>query len=162
MTRSRLIAGGAFAAAALAFVGAWEGRSLVAYLDTGGVATICNGSTAGVRLGQIATPAQCDAMFMADLVRHEAMMRKCLRFPDALPDDTYLSLLSFTFNVGGGAACGSSVFRYANAGDLKTACNRLSLWNKDNGKVVRGLTNRRELGLQGLKSEKQLCLEGLK
>lgn len=155
VNKSRLIGGGALALAALAFVGAWEGRSLRAYLDGGGVPTICNGSTAGVRLGQVATPAECDAMFMADMVRHETMMRKCLRAPDALPDKTYIAFLSFTYNVGGGAACGSSVFRLANAGDLRGACNRLPLWNKDNGRVVRGLTNRRA-------SERAICLEGAK
>ncbi|HHP7177414.1 TPA: glycoside hydrolase family protein, partial [Pseudomonas aeruginosa] len=49
-------------AIASALVAAHEGRSLVAYVDPVGIPTICEGITAGVRLGDRATPQQCDAL----------------------------------------------------------------------------------------------------
>lgn len=153
--RGRLAAGGAVLAAAVAFVGGWEGLRLSAYLDTGAVPTICYGTTRGVRMGQTATKAECDAMFTADLVRHEAGLRACLKSPDALPDKTYIAFLSWTYNVGVGAACSSTALRLVNAGDVRGGCHQLPRWNKDNGRVIRGLTSRRA-------AERDLCLEGLK
>lgn len=151
----RLAIGGAVLAAAIAFVGNWEGLSLAAYHDTGQVPTICYGSTRGVKIGQSATVAECDAMFTRDLMLHEVGMRACMKQPDALPDDTYVAILSFTYNVGVGAACRSTLMRHVNRGDLRAACDQLPRWNKDNGRVIRGLTNRRA-------SERALCLAGLK
>lgn len=153
--KTRLKVGGALLAVALGFVGAWEGRSLTAYRDTGGVPTICYGSTRGVKMGQRATVAECDAMFQADLIRHETAMRGCLKAPDALSDKTYVAVLDFTYNVGGGQACSSTLFRKLNAGDVRGACDQLPRWVRDNGRVIQGLVNRRV-------SERALCLEGLK
>lgn len=113
------------------------------------------GTTRGVRMGQTATKAECDAMFTADLVRHEAGLRACLKSPDALPDKTYIAFLSWTYNVGVGAACSSTALRLVNAGDVRGGCHQLPRWNKDNGRVIRGLTSRRA-------AERDLCLEGLK
>lgn len=144
----------AVAALAAAFIGGWEGISYVAYLDGGGVPTICRGHTRGVTLGMRASPAECDALFLADIAEHEVGMARCLRNPDALSDQTYVAFLSFTFNVGVQAACGSTAFRLINAGDVRGACQQLPRWNKDGGKVIWGLTRRRA-------AERDLCLEGL-
>ena len=45
--------------------------------------------------------------------------------------------------------------RRAMAGDLPGACDALLMWNKAGGKVVKGLTKRRE-------AERALCLDGLR
>jgi lysozyme len=150
----RLKAGGVLLALALGFVGVLEGRSLTAYLDTGGVATICNGSTRGVKLGQSVLASECDAMFTADLIRHESAMLACLKRPQDLPDETYIAVLSFVYNVGGGQACASTLFRKLNAGDLRGACDQLPRWVRDNGRVIAGLVNRRV-------AERDLCRSGL-
>lgn len=150
----RLKAGGAALVLALGFIGAWEGRSLTAYRDTGGVPTICYGSTRGVKIGQRATAAECDSMFAADLIRHETDMRACLKHPDDLTDPTYVAILSYTYNVGGGAACASTLYAKLNAGDVRGACDQLPRWVRDNGRVIPGLVNRRV-------SERDLCLSGL-
>lgn len=152
---NRLKQGGILLALALGFIGVLEGNSLTAYLDTGGVPTICAGSTRGVKMGQTATAAECDAMFTADLISHETAMRACLKRPDALPNETYLAVLSFTYNVGGKQACSSTLFRKLNAGDLRGACDQLPRWVRDNGRVIKGLVNRRV-------AERDLCLSGLK
>ncbi len=151
---TRLKIGGGLLAASLAFIGAWEGRSLTAYLDPVDIPTICFGSTRGVELGDTATAAECAVMFTDDLKRHEVALRTCLSYPDALPDGVYTALLSWAYNVGTGAACGSTLVRYANAGQLEAACNQLPRWNKAGGRVLRGLVNRRA-------AEQVLCLSGL-
>lgn len=151
---TRLGKGGALLAVAVALVGGFEGLRLSAYLDGGDVPTICYGSTRGVRLGDVETKAGCDARFVADLVEHETGMRACLKRPDALPDPVYLAALSFTYNVGTGAACASTLFRHLNAGQLRAACDQLPRWVRDNGRVIQGLVNRRV-------SERALCLSGV-
>lgn len=154
MIAPRLKTSGALLAAALALVGGYEGLSLVAYRDGGGVPTICRGSTEGVRMGDVASEAECNARFARDLLRHEAAMAACIKRPGDVPEKAYLAFLSFTYNVGGGAFCGSTLARKLNAGDLAGACNELPRWNRDNGRVVRGLTKRRI-------SERALCMEAL-
>lgn len=159
MKRSRLVAGGTGAAAALGmlaigFVGNWEGLRLYAYQDVVGVWTACYGETKGVRPGMKFTKEQCDVMFIDSLAEHEAGMRRCLKAPDSLPDKTYVAFVSATYNIGVGGFCGSSMARRANAGDLRGACEALMLWTKAGGRVVQGLVNRR-------KAERKLCLEGL-
>lgn len=158
-TRSRLAIGGAATALGLAtiqFTGPLEGLRLHAYQDVVGVWTACHGETAGIKPGQKFTREQCDSMFIASLTKHEAGMRACLKAPDAIPDRTYVSFVSFTYNVGVGGFCGSSVARRANAGNLSGACDAMLAWNKGGKplRVIQGLVNRR-------KAERALCLQGL-
>ncbi len=154
MKGGRVAAGGLFLAGAMTLIGAYEGYSAKAYLDTGGVPTICYGATRGVRMGQTASVAECSAIFTRDLIEHETGMRACMKRPDAIPDKTYMAVLSFTYNVGVGASCKSTLMQLVNAGQLEAACNQLPRWVNDNGKVIRGLVNRRV-------TERKLCLEGL-
>jgi lysozyme len=158
MKRTRLIGAGgaitALGALTIGVVGQWEGLRLHAYQDVVGVWTACYGETKGIRPGMKFTQAQCDTMFIGSLAEHEAGMRKCLAAPDALPEKTYVSFVSVTYNIGVGGFCGSSMARHANAGDLVGACDALLRWNKAGGTVVKGLVNRR-------KAERELCLEGV-
>ena len=153
--KSRLKRGSYALALVLACTGAWEGTRYTAYLDTGGVPTICTGSTRGVKLGDRATKAECDAMFTADLIRHETGMLACMKYPQDLSDKTYVAILDFTFNVGVGAACKSTLMRKLNAGDVAGACNEMPRWVRDNGRIIKGLVNRRA-------SSRAMCFEGLK
>jgi len=154
-SKSRMRAGAAALALSLAFTGAWEGTRYVAYLDTGGVPTICTGSTRGVKMGDRATKAECDAMFTADLIRHETGMLSCMKNPQALSDKTYVAMLDWAYNVGIGAACKSTLMRKLNAGDIVGACNEMSRWIRDNGRIIKGLVNRRA-------SSRAMCFEGLR
>lgn len=148
------IAGAALAVmvAAAAIVQPWEGRELHAYYDIVGVLTICDGDTHDVRPGQVATPAECDQRLYTQLSAFKARLDKCLTA--ALPTKTAAAILSWTYNVGTGAACGSTLVKLANTGNLRAACDQLLRWNRAGGRVVQGLTNRRE-------AERRLCLEGL-
>lgn len=151
--RSKGLIAGSVALLALATttVTQFEGRELRAYQDIVGVWTICDGETKGVRPDDVATPAQCDSMLAKNLGEYEAGLDRCLVYP--VPGKAKVAFLSWAYNVGLGAACGSTLVRKANAGDLTGACLELSKWNRAGGKVVKGLTSRRE-------AEKALCLEG--
>jgi GH24 family phage-related lysozyme (muramidase) len=148
------IAGASAAAIALAmaFIQPWEGRELRAYQDIVGVWTICDGETKGVRAGDVATPAQCDAMLAKSVRQYAAGLDACV--VPQLPVKVEAALISWTYNVGVGAACGSTLVRKLNAGDLVGACDQLLRWDRAGGRQVRGLTNRRI-------AERKLCLEGI-
>lgn len=149
------IAAGAVTAvilAAAAVVQPWEGRELRAYRDIVGVWTICDGDTHGVKPGQVATNAECDHRLYSRLTEFDERLRQCLTV--ALPIKVEAAFLSWAYNVGTGAACGSTLVKLANTGNLRAACDQLPRWNRAGGREVRGLTNRRA-------AERELCLEGL-
>lgn len=152
VAKGSVVAGGV-AAAVAGFVSMKEGRSLTAYRDIVGVVTICDGDTTNVKMGQRATHAECDARLIEQLRIHERGMDKCLKVD--LPFETKKALLSFTYNVGVGAFCKSTLLIKVNIGDTRGACDELLKWNRAGGRVVRGLTIRRE-------EERKMCLEGLK
>lgn len=139
-------------AAAVGLVAAWEGRSLVAYVDPVGIPTICEGYTHGVRLGDVATPAQCDALTKQEVVKALAVVDRSVS--QTLPDGIRVALASFVYNVGPGAYGGSTLLRKLRAGDLVGGCNQLPRWVYAGGKKLRGLERRRE-------AERQICLSDL-
>ena len=94
-------------------------------------------------------------MLGAGLKDFEKGMRRCLKSPDKIPDKTYVAFLSFSYNVGIGAFCRSTLVRKANSGDLRGACKELLKWVNAGGKRIRGLVNRR-------KDELRICLSGLR
>ncbi|MGZ9568256.1 lysozyme [Alcaligenes nematophilus] len=140
-------------AAAIGLVAAWEGRSLVAYVDPVGVPTICDGYTHGVKLGDVATPERCDALAEQEVRRALAVVDGST--PGQLPDGVRVALASFVYNVGPGAYGGSTLLRKLRAGDLSGACNQLPRWVYAGGKKLRGLERRRE-------AERQICLSSLR
>jgi lysozyme len=160
MSKSRLIIAGTGAATALGLmaivvVGGHEGLVLKSYRDVVGVWTACYGETKDIRPGMKFTKERCDEMLLNDgLARHEQGMRGCLNAPDQIPDKTYVAMVSFTYNVGIGAFCKSTVARRLNNLDYRGACDALLAWNKAGGRVIKGLTIRR-------KAERKLCMEGL-
>ncbi|MEZ2220779.1 lysozyme [Rhizobium sp. RCC_161_2] len=164
--KSRYLAGAAGAvllAAATAYTGSWEGNSYTAYLDSGGVPTICKGHTGPeVHLGMKATPAECDAMLRADILAHERRMLACAPELQTVSDKTYIAINDWAFNVGTGAACESTLIKVKlRKGDIRGACEQLSRWVFVKGEVIKGLTNRRVTGTPGRVSERALCLAGL-
>lgn len=145
------IAGGVIAAA-VSLVATYEGRSLVAYLDPVSIPTICEGYTHGVKIGDVATPEQCDELTRQEVVKALAVVDRSVSRP--LPDGVRVALTSFVYNVGPGAYGGSTLLRMLKAGDTRAACNQLPRWVYAGGKKLRGLARRRE-------AERRICLSGL-
>lgn len=151
------IASAAILAAAVPGVSYWEGRSLRAYRDIVGVWTICEGVTSGVKPGDTATNEQCDAMLTRELRAHAEGLSRCIsdQVEKQIPVQTGAALVSWTYNVGVGAACRSTLVRKLNAASWGSVCSELSRWNRAGGRVVRGLTKRRA-------AERKDCEAGLR
>lgn len=144
------VAAGVVAVAAVV-VGWYEGRSLVAYADPVGIPTICEGYTHGVKLGDVATPEQCDALTQKEIVRALAVVDSSVS--DPLPDPVRIALASFVYNVGAGAYSGSTLLSLLRAGDIAGACRQLPRWIYAGGKKLAGLVKRRA-------TEMEICLSG--
>lgn len=136
----------------MSFVATWEGDEKVAYADklAYNVPTVCNGHTGPeVRVGDVWSKDQCDAILKKNLTKFGTGLLSCVKVP--LNQNQYDALTAWTFNVGVGAACGSTLVRILNQGDYQAACYQLTRWDMAGGKKVKGLTNRRL-------SEMELCL----
>src|SRR3546814_11649593 len=95
-------------------------------------------------------------MLAGRLAEFSAAIDSCL--PPGLPAPSYTAFLSAAYNIGDAAFCGSSMGRRARAGDLRGACDALTLWDRATVAGVRvtlpGLTRRRA-------EERALCLTGV-
>jgi lysozyme len=103
--------------------------------------TIGYGSTAGVKKGMVITEAEAEARLIRDLTEAETTVERLVTVP--LTDNQFGALVSFVFNVGGGAFAKSTLLRKLNAGDYAAVPDQLSRWNKNDGAVMAGLTKRR-------------------
>jgi lysozyme len=130
-------------ALALAFISTNEGTRYTAYPDIGNVWTICEGHTGPeVKPGLTVTRKQCDIWLTQDVESANRAIRLCVK-ADLTPYQV-AALQDFTFNVGGGAMCRSTLVVKLNKGDEKGAAAQFSAWTKAGGKVSPGLAARRE------------------
>lgn len=130
-----------------------EGLRLTAYKDGGGVWTIGYGHTgADVREGLTIPLSEAERLLTRDLKTAEGHVNGAVQVK--LTQNQFDALVSFVYNVGGEAFRTSTMLRLLNAGDYVGAANQFPRWNKDNGKVVQGLINRRA-------KERDLFLRGM-
>lgn len=138
----------------------FESCRLKAYLDGGGVPTIGWGSTGGVQLGNVITQEEADALFDTEICLYEEGVTRLVKVP--ITQNEFDALVSFAYNCGldedlDDVAEGlgdSTLLKKLNRMDYRGAADQFPLWNKDNGKVVNGLTRRRN-------AERKLFLEGV-
>lgn len=124
----------------------WEGCKLTAYLDGGGVWTIGYGHTSAagapeVKRGLKITFQDAKDIFVRDIVKYETAVDKAINRP--MTQGQFDAMVSLCYNIGPGAFAGSTLVRKFNAGDVAGAKRAFGSWIKDNGKVVKGLQNRR-------------------
>lgn len=120
----------------------WEALKLEAYLPTpNDVWTIGWGHTHTTKRGQKITVVEAQRLFEQDTAWVEAAIAKNVKVP--LNQNQYDALASWIFNVGEGAFRKSTLLRKLNAGDYIGAANEFPRWNKQKGRVLRGLTRRR-------------------
>jgi len=84
-----------------------------------------------------------DLLFDADLLRFESgVLRLC---PDSFTSQSQFdALVAFAFNCGLGALQASTLRRLYNTGDIEGAAAEFLKWNKGGGRVLPGLTRRRQ------------------
>lgn len=103
--------------------------------------TVCYGHTATAREGQRFTEAQCLAQLGRDIRQYWQGWRDAVTV--TVPAGAQAAFGSLTYNIGIGAARGSTATRRLNAGNPAGACEAMGWWNKAGGRTVRGLVNRR-------------------
>ena len=120
----------------------YEALRLHAYLDGGGVWTIGWGHTSGVYPGDECTEEEAQSMFEWDVAEVEDAINMYVDVD--LEQGEYDALVSLAFNIGVPAFHGSTLLRLLNQDNKRAASLQFPRWNKDNGKVIKGLVRRRE------------------
>jgi lysozyme len=122
-----------------------DGNHYVAYKCPANVLTIGHGHTNhhGRKFDATTrwTREECDAAFYEDMAGFEKSVRKLVTVP--LTDYQYDALVSFAYNCGEGNLAKSTLLKKVNAKDFKGAADEFKKWNKGGGKVLAGLTRRR-------------------
>lgn len=142
MKNRQAVAALIISASTLVGIAVHEGYVGKTYLDAVGVPTIGFGETKGVKPGQTTTPERALVQLLKSADEHAKGMAACIKVP--LHQYEYDAYLSFTYNVGVGAFCRSTLNKKLNAGDYEGACAELLKWDKAGGKVLPGLTKRRQ------------------
>ena len=125
----------------------FERCRLETYKDAVGVPTIGWGHTsmAGPPLvmpGMTITQQQADDILITDLAKYEMAVSKAIKRQPT--PNQFAAMVSLCFNVGPGNFRKSTVCRAFNEGDLARSAGAFARWNKAGGKVLKGLTRRRE------------------
>lgn len=130
-----------------------EGREYRPYSDLVGVLTACDGITGpDVIPGKTYTDQECNALTIKHVEKHGSQLLDCITVRITQP--MYEALAGWVFNVGVGAACKSTAIRLINAGNYYAGCKDLLRWDKAGGRVVRGLTLRRQ-------RDSEACIKGI-
>lgn len=120
-------------AAGLVGIALHEGYSDRAIVPVkGDVPTIGFGTTQGVKPGDTITPPQALARALTDVQQFEGALNTCVTVP--LAQHEYDAFISFSYNVGSRAFCGSTLVKKLNAGDYAGACRELLRWTHFQGR----------------------------
>ncbi|HCT7897887.1 TPA: lysozyme [Enterobacter cloacae] len=125
----------------------FEGCKLTAYQDSVGVWTIGYGWTQHVdgkpiRAGMTIKQETAERLLKTGLVSYESDVSRLVKV--GLTQGQFDALVSFTYNLGARSLSTSTLLRKLNAGDYAGAADEFLRWNKAGGKVLNGLTRRRE------------------
>ena len=130
----------------------WEGLRLNAYRDPVGIATIGYGHTGpDVHMGQVISEAQADTLLANDLHKFETVVSGLAG--ENTTQGQFDAMVSFSFNLGGGALKSSTLLKRHLAGRYSEAADEFLKWNHAGGIELAGLTKRR-------KGERQVYLNG--
>lgn len=130
----------------LSLIKSFEGCELTAYPDpgTGGDPwTIGYGHTGPeVVPGLTINQDEAEAYLTLDVEKFERCVEDALTVEAT--QGQFDALVSFAYNVGCKAMSGSTLVRLLNAGNKDGAASQFGRWNKAGGRVMAGLTRRRQ------------------
>ena len=115
---------------------------LTAYPDEGGVWTIGWGHTLAVVKGMVWTKAEADAHFLADLAEAQVAVTHYVQVN--VEQCEYDAMVSFTYEMGGGALRRSTLLALLNSGaSAVEVAAQFPRWDEVAGKPDRGVLRRR-------------------
>ena len=120
----------------------FEGFEDTAYLCPANVWTIGYGRTKNVREGDRITEPQAERDLQEELEEFGAQVLGVVDV--SLTQNEFDALASWTYNLGVGNLQSSTLLKKLNAGDKDSVPSEMLRWNKAAGKVLAGLTTRRQ------------------
>jgi len=134
----------------IAELASYECLTLKPYLDSGGVKTVGIGSTISDikdlptwSWEKELTVEEAVAIYKKGLSKYVAAVNRALTKLE-IDQTLFDALVSITYNIGTGGMASSTFMKRVNAGESKQRITEaMARWNQDNGKVVKGLINRR-------------------
>ena len=120
----------------------YEGLELDAYQCAAGVWTIGYGHTKGVQPGDTWSEDHANHMLERELEEYENYVNTAVNVP--LSQNQFDALVSWVYNLGNGNLTSSTMLKVLNSGDYDGVPAQIKRWNKAGGKVLEGLTKRRQ------------------
>jgi|TARA_Y100000361_G_scaffold29125_1_gene23954 lysozyme len=120
----------------------FEGCELEAYKCPAGVWTIGYGHTKGIQPGMVITEETANDMLVEELEEYENYINSMVKCP--LSQNQFDALVSWVYNLGPANLQASTLLKVLNAGDYAGVPAQIMRWNKAGGKVLEGLTRRRQ------------------
>lgn len=125
----------------LKLIKTYEGFRAKAYYDAVGVVTIGYGTTKNVKMGQTISEAQAEMFLAADVAYFESKVSEMVKVK--LTQNQFDALVSWMYNLGETNFRNSTMLKVLNQGRYDLIPDQMMRWNKAGGKVLAGLTRRR-------------------
>jgi GH24 family phage-related lysozyme (muramidase) len=120
----------------------YEGLELEAYKCAAGVLTIGYGWTHDVKEGDTITEERAEELLREGIVQYENAVHDLVDVP--LEQHQFDALVSWVYNLGKANLAASTLLKKVNAQEFDEVPEQIKRWNKAGGKVLEGLTKRRE------------------
>ena len=120
----------------------FEGLVLEAYKCPAGVWTIGYGHTKDVQPGDSWSEDHADHMLEVEMEEYEKYINDLVTVE--LNQNQFDAMVSWVYNLGVGNLQSSTLLKVLNAGDYAGVPEQIMRWNKAGGKVLEGLTRRRQ------------------
>jgi lysozyme len=120
----------------------FEGLELNAYQCAAGVWTIGYGHTKGVQKGMVISEDTANEMLVEELKEYENYINTLVKVE--LNQNQFDAMVSWVYNLGSSNLQASTLLKVLNAGDYEGVPAQIMRWNKAGGKVLEGLTRRRQ------------------
>tara|TARA_R100001143_G_C3346949_1_gene127317 strand:+ start:339 stop:782 length:444 start_codon:yes stop_codon:yes gene_type:complete len=126
----------------LSLIKKFEGCELKAYEDAVGVPTIAYGRTKNVCMDDVCTLEQAESWLAEEMEEYEGYINDLVKVD--LDQNQFDALVSWVYNLGPTNLNSSTLLRFLNEGRYADVPDQIRRWNKAGGKVLAGLTRRRE------------------
>jgi lysozyme len=120
-----------------------EGCKLKAYKDCIGVVTIGWGQTKGIKEGMVWTQNQADEDLIKTALEVLNQAIKASPILATVNMEKQAAIADFVYNLGIGSYTSSTLKKKVDANDWISAAVEIKRWDKAGGKVLKGLTIRR-------------------